>query len=379
MPHPRASKIGRIALLLAPLLLGGSIASGSEPAPATPPGALDLLRSTAAEHGLPSLSAAAARDGEVVFAAAVGMEDLERGVEASPQTVYPLGSVTKTVTATAALRLAEQGALDLDAPVRQYCPAYPEKPHEITVRQLLAHLGGVRHYDYRRFEEDFLNTKRFSSIEEALTKFAGDPLAVEPGTEHLYSSWGYVLVGCALEGAGGRTYPELVRAHVLGPAGMERTSLATPSDIVPHRAAGYSKADDGSWRNAGCFDASDRHPAGGLLGTPTDLVRLGTALLDGRLLEDGSLDAMWSVQRTSGGEPTGAGLGWALSEDGAEAFHGGTTVGGTAYLYVRPADRLVVAFATNVSLWTEGRHELARALAELAASGGAPASGGAGD
>jgi hypothetical protein len=76
---------------------------------------------------------------------------------------------------------------------------------------------------------------------------------------------------------------------------------------------------------------------------------------------------MWSIQETTSGETTGAGLGWNVSEEGDEVFHGGTTVGGSAYLYLRPTEQIVVAFATNLSLWTQGRHEFAQRLAELVA------------
>lgn len=354
-----------LILLLVPVVLHTSGASAANASPPSSP-VDSIARSVMAEHRLPSLSIAVAREGKIIDSKAYGLADLENGVPASVKTVYPLGSVTKTVTAAAALRLAEQGTLDLDVAIGNYCPAFPETQHAITVRRLLAHLGGVRHYDYRRFEEDFLNTKRFRSIDEALSKFATDPLVAEPGTKFHYSSWGYVLAGCALEGAAGSSYAEIIEAAVLQPSEMKQTTLGPSGELIPHRARGYSAADDGSWRTTVCFDASDRLPAGGLFGTPADFARFGIALLTGRILSPASLETMWSMQKTPAGEPTGAGLGWSVSEDGSEVFHGGTTVGGTAYLYIRPRDQIVVAFATNLSLWTDGRHELAQKLADLA-------------
>ena len=352
----------RLLVCLMPVLLGSACASASDPVSAEID---EIVQSVMAEHRLPSLSVAVARQGRIIYSGAHGLADLEHSVPVSAETVYPVGSVTKAVTAVAAMRLVELGKLNLDAPVRSYCPAFPEKEHEISVRQLIAHLGGVRHYDYRRFEEDFLNTKRYGSIEEALSKFAGDPLVAEPGAKYHYSSWGYVLLGCALQGASGSSYADVIEENVLGPAGMKQTTLGAAREIIPHRASGYSLADDGAWVTSVCFDASDRHPAGGLLGTPSDFVSFGLALLEGRLLRPDSLDTMWSIQETSTGEPTGAGLGWNISEDRTEVFHGGTTVGATAYLYVRPFDGIVVAFATNLALWTDGRHELARRLADV--------------
>ena len=347
------------------------------PAAPVPPEAREqldrLVRGAMAEARLPSLSVAVGRDGELVYVAAAGFAEVENSVAASPRNVFPIGSVTKTLTAAAALQLAERGRLALDAPVQEHCPAFPVKEHPVTVRQLLGHLGGVRGYDYARFEEDFLNRKLYPSIEAALEKFREDALIAPPGDRYEYSSYGYVLVGCAIEGASGLSYMEYLRANVLEPAGMGQVTLDDPERIIPFRVGGYGRGKDGEWSPAGCFNPSDRYPAGGLVATPTDLVRFGNALLEGRLLSQASRQAMWSRQQTSGGVSTGNGLSWTVSADGRELSHGGTTVGGSAYLYLRPEDRVVVAFATNLSLWTEGRHDLARRIADLIRGDGSPA------
>lgn len=354
-----------ILLVMIHLASVGSIGA-RPPAPSTSSSIDDHLRAVVAEHQLPSLSLAAARSGEIVYVAALGLANVEEELAASPETRYPIGSVSKTITATAALRMAEQGALDLDAPVEDYCPAFPDEHPAITARQLLGHLGGIRHYDYSRFEEDFLNKRRYESIEEALSKFQDDPLVAAPGFKYHYSSWGYVLLGCAMEGAAGSSYGEIVRKNVLDPATMTATTTSLEEGL-PVVAKGYSLSEDGTWRPTGPFDSSDRIPAGGFISTPSDLVRFGIALLERRILSAESREMMWTVQDTTGGEPTGAGLGWSLSKDSSEAFHGGTTVGATSLLYIRPRDQIVVAFSTNLSLWTEGRDELARAVADLLA------------
>ena len=340
----------------------------ASPLPPEAERALDHLVSlTVSEAHLPSLSLAVARSGELAYATAVGHAALENALAATPESVYPIGSVTKALTAVAALQLAERGLLDLDAPVTQYCEGFAAKEYPVTTRQLLGHLGGIRGYDYSRFEEDFLNHRVYRSLAAALEKFGADPLIAAPGTTYEYSSYGYVLVGCAIEGAGGVSYGEYLRENVLEPAGANRIGLDDPEAIIPFRVRGYARGQAGDWKPAGCFNPSDRYPAGGLVATAGDLVRFGAFLLEGELLSTSSRQAMWQIQRTAAGEPTGSALGWSSSDDGSEIFHGGTTVGGTAYLYLRPADRVVVAFTTNLSLWTEGRQELARKVADLVA------------
>lgn len=361
------------ARMCAAALCGLLVAGPAAPVPSEVREELDrLIQVAMTRDRLPSLSVAVGRDGELVHVAAAGFAALENAVAATPRNVYPIGSVTKTLTAVAALQLGERGRLNLDAPVQQYCGAFPAKEHPVTVRQLLGHLGGIRGYDYSRFEEDFLNRKVYPAIEAALEKFQADPLAAPPGDRYLYSSYGYVLVGCAIEGASGLSYGEYLRANVLEPGGMGQAMLDDPQKVIPLRVDGYGRAGDGEWVPAGCFNPSDRYPAGGLVATPAELVRFGNALLEGQLLSEASRRAMWSVQQTSGGASTGSGLGWTVSADGKELSHGGTTVGGSAFLYLRPEDRVVVAFATNLSLWTEGRLELARRLADLARSDEAP-------
>src|SRR5216684_4158850 len=92
-------------------------------------------------------SVSVVQDGEFVWSAGFGMADLENSVHATSQTVYRLGSISKSITATAAMELWEHGKLDLDSPVQKYRPAFPQKPWPITTRELLGHLGGIRYYN----------------------------------------------------------------------------------------------------------------------------------------------------------------------------------------------------------------------------------------
>ena len=199
-------------------------------------------------------------------------------------------------------------------------------------------------------------------------KFSEDPLESEPGSQYHYSSWGYVVVGCAIEGASGLSYAEAIQRDVLGPAGMESTRLDVIQDIIPHRARGYSLRDDGSWANSGCFNASDRYPAGGLVGTADDLVTLANALLEGDLLNEQSVKTMTSSQTTSSNESTGRGLGLEIGDTQSELYHGGTSIGASSYLYIRPEEKVAVALLTNLSLWTKPRQEVAQRLTEIVVS-----------
>jgi CubicO group peptidase (beta-lactamase class C family) len=138
---------------------------------------------------VPGLSVAIVQDGEVVWSAGFGMADLENSVPATSQTVYRVGSISKPLTATAALALWEQGKLNLDSPVQSYCPAFPQKQWPITTRQLLSHLGGIRYYKVPEYpytesqsDPEVGNTRHFDNgIEGGMRFFASDPLVAQPG------------------------------------------------------------------------------------------------------------------------------------------------------------------------------------------------------
>ena len=95
----------------------------------------------------PGLSVAVVQNGEFVWSGGFGMADLESSVPATSQTLYRIGSISKSITATAAMVLLERGKLDLDSPVQKYCPQFPQKQWPITTRELLGHLGGIRYYN----------------------------------------------------------------------------------------------------------------------------------------------------------------------------------------------------------------------------------------
>jgi serine beta-lactamase-like protein LACTB len=164
-----------------------------------------------AANSVPGISVAVVQDGELVWSQGFGMADLENSVPATSFTLFRLGSISKPITATAILQLSERGKLVLDAEVQKYCPAFPKKEWPITTRELLGHLGGIRHYNpdgKGDIPDD--SAKHFASMEESLQIFAGDALVAKPGTKFHYSTYGYTILGCVLEGAASEKYVDYV-------------------------------------------------------------------------------------------------------------------------------------------------------------------------
>lgn len=357
-----------VALSMTALLIAGCASTPANEWSRQAAASDELLRQIMKRDKLPSLSVAVSVDGELAYQRALGHADITTATPATPETVYAQGSVTKALTATLAMQLAGAGKLDLDVAVQKYCAAYPEKSGTVTLRQLLAHTAGLRHYDYRRFEEDFMNSTAYESIPDAMQKFADDPLVAAPGEKYHYSSWGYVVVACALENASGQSYAELLRARILEPTNMTHSRMDESGLQPENQATGYSLQDDGSWKATSRQDPSDRYGAAGLLSTPTDIVYFADALLQGNLLDPAQRQTMWSSQQLENGEPTGHGLGWDLDEKSGTVMKGGTSFDATSYLYILPAEGISIAINTNLILWGKGREELAEKLAEIYAA-----------
>ncbi len=130
------------------------------------------ITSFMARQNIPGVSIAIVEDNQIRFGRGYGMADVENFVPAKASTVYRIASVSKSLTAVAALHLAEKGRLDLDAPVQKYVPGFPTKNFPITTRQLLAHLSGIRHY--KRGEGE--RTNRYENLTESFSIFKDDLL-----------------------------------------------------------------------------------------------------------------------------------------------------------------------------------------------------------
>jgi CubicO group peptidase (beta-lactamase class C family) len=302
-------------------------------------------------NSAPGIGAAVVLDGEPVWSAGFGMADLEDSAAVTSSTLFRLGSISKPITATAILQLWERGKLDLDAPVQKYCPSFPQKEWPITSRELLGHLGGIRHYNpdgKGDIPED--SARHFSNMEESLQIFAADPLVAKPGSKFNYSTYGYTLLGCVLEGAAALKYVDYVHENVFKPAGMAQTQADNFFSVIPHRTRWYHKDKSGIVHNAGVLDSSYKIPGGGLISSADDMARFEAAILADKLLQRASRDLMWASQKTDDGTPTGYGMGWrTLRKYGLTlVMHGGGQQGTSTTILIAPERRAGIVVLTNM-------------------------------
>jgi len=330
----------RVALLPALLFVASAVAQ-------QPPGEVlaKAIQSQCDRDGIPGLSCAIGVGAALPFVRGFGVADLENAVAATGKTVYRLASISKPITSVCALRLVEQGKLDLDRPVHELVSAWPQKNWPVTTRQLLGHLGGVRHYRPGEVE----STHHFATQTESLARFAADPLLHEPGTAYHYSTYGYNLVAAVVEQAAGKPFAQVVRDLVAAPSGAATLQDDDVQRIVPWRAQGYVKV-DGVLQNSALMDGSYKLGGGGLCCSAEDLARFGQALAAGKLLEAETLALMWTAQKKKDGAPIEYGLGFRVGERKGRRVisHSGAQSRVSTMLYLLPDQQVVVVLLCNL-------------------------------
>jgi serine beta-lactamase-like protein LACTB len=359
--------------MLAILLLAVGPPVATQTASQKVPAINGLVTSYVSDHHVPGLSVAVIDQGHVILTQGYGLADVENNVAATTDTIYRIASLSKSITATAAMKLVEAGKLDLDVPIQTYCPDFPRKPWPITTRELLSHQSGIR--DYRN-EEETVNTKHYSDIKEALTQFANDPLEFEPGTKIQYTSYGYIVLGCVIEGASGTSYDRYMRQAVFEPAQMRATRLDDVFAIIPHRARGYRVKASGELQNSVFVDVSNKPPGSGINSSARDMGNFVAALYSANFVRKAVLDQMLAPATTRDEKPTIYGLGFFRGgpigkyRGLQEAGHGGDQQGVSSVLYLLPERQFGVVILSNL----EGQQssldfiELSRKIFDVASS-----------
>ncbi|HUX08381.1 MAG TPA: serine hydrolase [Acidobacteriota bacterium] len=303
-------------------------------------------------YKVPGLSITIYKD-DFLWTKGIGYADLENMVPATAETRYSLASVTKPMTAVAIVKLAEEGKLNLDDEIQKYVPFFPKKKYPVTVRQLLGHLGGISHYTVN--EKGNLGSELVGHLathhttEEAIAIFKDLELVAEPGTEFHYSSYGYNLLGAAIDGASGMPYARYMTEEVWLPMGMIDTRINNHDDIIPHRARGYDVI-DGANKNAEFRDVSTCFASGAAHSTARDMVLFAKGLDEGKVLPLESQQQMYDSMITSSGEVTDTGMGWATFCYGGYWYvhHPGGHEGFSAVLLRFPWENFAVGIACNL-------------------------------
>jgi CubicO group peptidase (beta-lactamase class C family) len=335
----------------------------SKPSAGLVTGHLDeTVAAICSRHPAVGLAVGLVRDGRLRAFCGHGLADIASGTPVTEDTVFRIGSITKTFTAIAVLQLCEEGLVDLDAPADEYLRGYrlfPAAPGNKppALRQLLTHTSGLPQllYPARAFRPVLGETVAYGQPVPTLAEFYRGQLHLiaEPGARHTYSNHGFATLGQIVEDVTGQPVGQYFRDRIFGPLGMTDTDTARSDQIAARLATGYTLRAGGP-RPVRDFDLVPVG-AGAIYSTTADMSRYVAALLaggsgaHGQLLKPETLAAMFAPHYQPDPRLPGIGLGFFRRDLGGHHVveHDGLVPGFNSQMSLAPDDGLGIVAFTN--------------------------------
>jgi CubicO group peptidase (beta-lactamase class C family) len=327
------------------------------PAPGSQFAALDAqIRAAMAEAGIPGAAVGVLYRGEE-YVAGYGITNVDYPQPVDADTLFQTGSLTKTFTMAAAMRLVEQGRLELDTPIRRYLPdlqmSDPDVAARVTLRHLFTHTSG-------------LPANNFAAMgggDDALARYVAEEVPREPlilplGLYPSYSNIGLSLAGRVIEVVGGRPYEVMIRELLFEPLGMLRATFFAADAILAATTAGHVVLDGQPYLQRPWTVSRPSHPAGGIVASVREMLRYARFWLDDGVSPDGarllSPEALVQIGTTQARQPADLltlGLNWVLVDaDGVPVWtHDGSTFGQNSRLFLVPELDFAYCALTNVN------------------------------
>jgi CubicO group peptidase (beta-lactamase class C family) len=303
----------------------------------------DALRST----GAPSASVAVVKDGQLAYAHAYGLANVEAKTAATPAMRYSIGSVSKQFASSAILLLAEEGKLALDDKVEKYVPGLT-RGGDVTLRQLLSMTSGYQDY----WPQDYVMPGMLKPVtpDEIVSRWAKIPLDFEPGTAWQYSNTNYVIIGLVVQKVSGQPLFDFLQQRIFSKLGMTTIQNIDEAPLGPSDAARYTRVATAPVRPAPKEARGWIFAAGELAMTASDLAKWDISLIEQSVLKPASYRALETETLLANGAGTGYGLGVSVRMVGGHRIiaHTGEVSGFTAYNGVYPDDKLAIVVLVNL-------------------------------
>ncbi len=318
--------------------------------------ATKILERRRAKIDAPSLSAAITLNGELIWANAVGWQDVAKNTPASHQTLYRIGSTSKAVTATGLARLIAEGTMDLDAPISAYSKDLPNPDWKnFTPRQLISHTAGLTAYeentDWIGFYQSLALRRHFEDPNTSLSVFDDADILYEAGTRFHYSGFDNVLLSAVMQDAADMSFNALMSSRVFAPNNLASLQPDTSRKNNPHKAVSYQTKTGKvkPWRRV---DLSHKLAAGGYVSTPSDLAVLGAAWLEDDFIPADIREVFWAPLPISKEQDYALGFrrkSWRIEGVGEieHLNHGGVSKGAQCWLMIIPEHNMTLAISTN--------------------------------
>jgi D-alanyl-D-alanine carboxypeptidase len=296
---------------------------------------LDRFFDRLAEKNKAMGSLTIAKDGRLLYTRTIGHSQIN-AAEKKPSTAmtrYRIGSITKMFTAALVFQFVEEGKLKLSDTLDKFFPQIPNAG-KITIAHILAHHSGI--HDFIR-EPDFRAWSLSARTkDETLAFIARGTPDFEPGEKRSYSNAAYVVLGFIVEKLAGKPYQDALKKRITGKLGLTGTYRATgKTDVSKNESFSYKYAED--WKQQDEIDLSIPGGAGAIVSTPSDLVKFASALFDGKLISQESVNQMKN------------GMGMSSQQIGGKTFYGhaGSMDGFRSMLVYLPEEKLAVAYSSN--------------------------------
>lgn len=236
-------------------------------------------------------SVAVFQNGQIIYTRSAGFSDYENHIKATENSKYRIGSISKTITATLILKAVEEGKITLDKKLADFYPSI-KNADMITVEQLLRHRSGIHSFTD---DEDYetWNTQP-KSEEELLDIISKGNSEFKPDSTFKYSNPNYILLSFILQKIYNKTYAEIVREKIVLPLGLNHTYFGSAINAQNNECYSYSFS--GKWEKETETDMSIPMGAGGIVSSPTDMVKFGNALFSGRIISKKSYTQMTNIK-----------------------------------------------------------------------------------
>jgi CubicO group peptidase (beta-lactamase class C family) len=306
-----------------------------------------------AYSGQPAISMAIVKDQEIVWSRGFGYADAEEKIEATPETIYRIASITKLFTSTAVMQLRDQGRLSLHDPVADHLPWFSvaePKGRPITIENLITHTSGLP----REAAGPYWTTTEFPTKEEVAENLPGQRHPLKPWRKWKYSNLALSLAGYIVEEASGSPFEEYVKENILAPLGMNSTYVESIPGDHPKLAKGYGRRmPDGTRRPCMYTDCRGITPAANMATSVLDMAKFAMLQFredeDGAVLAGETLREMHRVHWLDSNWVEGWGLGFNVLRVGGKTYvgHGGSVSGYRTNIRISLEDKVAAITFTN--------------------------------
>jgi CubicO group peptidase (beta-lactamase class C family) len=291
-----------------------------------------------------------AENGKIIYKDAFGLANREWNIANTTETKFMIGSISKPITATLILLLVQKDLIGLDKTIDDYLPEFKNKPAaKVTIRQLLNHTSGISNYDI--IKDFFPRISRQSFTREEYVKiYCDSALAFVPGTQYMYSSWGYFTLGYIIEKVTGKSYEQTMRDEIFTKLHMQNSGSYLHTQIVPKRASGYDYG-FGNYVSADFRDQSNTMGTGDIYTTVEDLFKFNMAIANNSLLNKELTTEMLSPGII---RPAQYGYGWfnqnfryTITDSIKANYHLGSTEGFISFMLRVPETNSMIVILCN--------------------------------